>query len=173
MDEGQNGLAEFTDIRYLDPRDIKLNKTAGGFISLDIGNSESYERVNLFRSFPFSNINEYISVREPEGKEIGIIRTILSFSKEAKAIIIEELDRRYFLPKIEKINTIKEEFGYIYLDTNTDAGPRHFTIKKEQNSVINIEDNKVLLFDIDGNRFEIPDYTMLDSKSYKMIELLI
>jgi len=173
QEDMKKGLEEYAEIRYLNPDEIILRKTEGGFLALQIGDSEKYDRVNLYRAFPFSKENEFISVRDSEGKEIGILRSLDDFSGEKRALLLGELNRRYFTPIIERIHSIKEEFGYVYWDVKTDAGYRRFTIKRDENSVINIDGKRVLIIDVDGNRFEIPDVEALDAKSYKKIELLI
>jgi hypothetical protein len=68
---------------------------------------------------------------------------------------------------------MKEEFGYIYWEVETDRGSRRFTTKGHHDSVMPITDTRVLVLDVDGNRFEIPDFNALDVKSAKQIEALM
>lgn len=159
-------------IKYIEAEDAHFYKNNGGFIGLKVGD-ENYERVSLHRAFPFSHSNSYISVKDKEGKEIGIIRDLEEFPKDTLELFMEELQRRYFLPRIDKINSIKEEFGYSYWEVLTNLGIKRFTIKKDNSSFLNVKDNRILVIDVDGNRYEISDYTKLDSKSYKLIELLL
>ncbi len=137
------------------------------------GKDEKYDRVGLHRAFPFNYEREYISVRTTEGKEIGMIRNIDDYPANIVEIFLYELDRRYFTPYIQKINSIKEEFGYTYWDVLTDSGPRRFTVQNIHNNLIQISDVRILVLDVDGNRFEIPDSAKLDVKSLKMIERLL
>ncbi len=137
------------------------------------GKDEKYDRVGLHRAFPFNYEREYISVRTTEGKEIGMIRNIDDYPADIVEIFLYELDRRYFTPYIQKINSIKEEFGYTYWDVLTDSGPRRFTVQNIHNNLIQISDVRILVLDVDGNRFEIPDSAKLDVKSLKMIERLL
>lgn len=160
------------EIKYITSEAARFFKGNGGFLGLNIG-GEEYARVSLSRAFPFSYADSYISVRDKEGKEIGIIEDLKSFPKDIITLLSEELDRRYLLPKIDKINSIKEEFGYSYWDVETDIGAKRFTIKKDNSSFVNVRDNRILIIDVDGNRYEIIDYSTLDSKSYKLIELLL
>jgi hypothetical protein len=169
----KGGLADFEQLKYLDPENSTFIRTEGGFLSLHVEPDRNYPRVNLFRSFPFTAERTYISVREPEGEEVGIIRNLDDFPREVVALLDEEIDRRYFLPLIEKINSIKEEFGYSYWDVETNSGSRRFTIKRDQNSLIPVRGNRLLVIDVDGNRFEISDYKKLDAKSYRTIETLL
>ncbi|NLK40010.1 MAG: DUF1854 domain-containing protein, partial [Clostridiales bacterium] len=70
----------------LTPENARFYKSAGGLISLDLTipgkETESFERVVILRSFPISNPNEFLSIREPDvrkggrGREIGLIRRL-------------------------------------------------------------------------------------------------
>lgn len=164
------------DIKYILPKESIFYKNSGGFIGLKIAlelEEKDFKRVALMRSFPLSNSNKYISVRDKDGNEIGIIYDTLEFPQEIQKLFEEELNRRYFLPIIKNINSIKEEFGYTYWEVLTDIGKKRFTIRKDNNSFVNVKDNRIMVSDVDGNRYEISDYKKLDTKSYKLIELLL
>ncbi|MCL2740868.1 MAG: DUF1854 domain-containing protein [Oscillospiraceae bacterium] len=165
-------LVDITTIRYLDPVSTAFKETEGGFVSMEAGPDESYPRVNFQRSFPFSRSGEFISVRTVEGKEIGIIKKLSLFASEAVAMVGRQLDRRYFSPTVTKINSIKEEFGYNYFDVESSAGQCRFTVRGGHN-VVSITETRVLLLDVDGNRFEIPDINKLDDRSLKRLEMFL
>ncbi|MDF2699056.1 MAG: hypothetical protein K0Q49_612 [Haloplasmataceae bacterium] len=160
------------EIKYLTNENTTFYKSNGGFIGLKSGETD-YKRVSLIKAFPFSFSNSFISVRDKEKNEIGIIKNIDDFSSDTKLLFVEELERRYYLPVIDKINSIKEEFGYGYWDVLTNHGNKKFTIRRDNNSFINIKDKLILIIDVDGNRYEISDYTTLDEKSFKLIELML
>lgn len=166
------GLSEFVDIEYLDPKTAQFRRTPGGFLQLEV-NGVTYPRVTLYRTFPFTHKEEYISVRDMEGNEIGLIRSFKEFPSETVAAFREELDRRYFAPVVTKIKSMKEEFGYAYWEVDTDSGPRRFTVRDMQQSLLLLSPEHVLIIDIDGNRFDIPDYTALDPASRKIIDDLL
>jgi hypothetical protein len=159
-------------IKYISSKDAYFYKNNGGFLGLKLEDKD-FKRVSLHRSFPLSYKNSYIAVKDKEDKEIGIIKDLEDFPKDTVNLFKEELDRRYLLPSIDRINSIKEEFGYSYWDVITNIGTKRFTIKKDNSSFLNVKDNRILVIDVDGNRYEISDYTKLDSKSYKLIELLL
>jgi hypothetical protein len=160
------------DIIYLKPDNCNFYMNNGGFLGLKF-KDEDYKKVLLYRSFPFTFPNNFISVRDKENKEIGMIDDIEEFPKDTIALFEEELKRRYLLPNILNIKSIKDEFGYSYWEVITEIGERKFTIKKDNSSFLNVKDNLILISDVDGNRYDIKDYTKLDEKSYKLIELLL
>ncbi|MEG6613669.1 DUF1854 domain-containing protein [Pseudoclostridium thermosuccinogenes] len=174
-------IEQYTEINYLTSETAEFERTDGGFLSLTTKDGRKYPRVDLYRAFPFTKPREYISVREPESKEIGVkakeigvIRCLDDFPENIAKLIEEQLDRRYFSPVIIKINNIKEEFGYYYWDVLTDVGTCRFTVRGGHNIVpIGEDSGRILIIDVDGNRFEIKDYASLDKKSVKKLESVI
>lgn len=173
---GENGtqnLKEYVQIRYIRPSVCRFERGQGGFLKLDLDSGERYERVNLHRAFPLSDRDSYISVRDTESKEIGVIESLVEFDEATQRLIAEDLDRRYFTPVIRSVRSIEEEFGYSYWEVMTDAGPRRFTVRRGRGSLIQIGDNRVLVIDVDGNRFEIEDYTRLGARHSRVVESLL
>ena len=167
----------------LTPENAKFSRSGGNLISLDIindkGEPESFERVVILRSFPVTNPDEFLSVREPDskkqgrGKEIGMIRHMSDFDEETQKLFVEELDRRYFTPELKKINSVKDKFGYLYWDVVTTAGNVTFVLNNPFSNIRILEDGRILINDIDGNVFQISDPKKLDSASLKKIEIYL
>jgi hypothetical protein len=170
--EASEGLAEYVEVKYLTPENASFYRTPGGVLTLEIGTNK-YPRVNLHRAFPFTLGDKYISVRDAKGKEVGIVKDIVDFPPETAGLLKEELERRYFTPRISRITSVKSEFGYSYWEVETDRGPRRFNIKGLSDSIIPLSDVRLLIMDIDGNRFEIEDVRKLDRRSQKHIEGMI
>ncbi len=167
----------------LTPENAWFSASAGGLISLKVknaeGETEEFERVVIRRSFPVTAPNEFLSVREPDtrkkgrGSEIGMIRDLAIFDKDTAAIINAELDLRYFTPEIKKITAAKEKFGYCYWEADTSAGHVSFVLNNPFGNIRKLEDGRILIADMDGNCFLIPDPEALDRQSYKVIEIYI
>jgi hypothetical protein len=168
----QEGLAEYANIHFLTPQECRFAVTPGGFLSLECGDKK-YAVVGVYRSFPLTLGDRYLSVRDEEDQEIGIIDDLLVFPSDQADMIRVELERRYFTPIILCVEKLKEEFGYIYWEVETDRGPRRFTTRSSHDSVMPVSDTRIIILDVDGNRFEIPDYRTLDPKSAKQVEALI
>lgn len=167
----------------LTPQNARFYRSGGGLISLELknadGETENFERVVVIRSFPVSNPDDYISIREPStkrrgnGSEIGMIRNINEFDTATVALLREELERRYFTPEIKKIYSMKEKFGYSYCDVLTSAGKITFVLNNPYSNIRTLENKSVLISDMDGNCFMIPDPEKLDKASYKKIEIYL
>jgi len=167
----------------LTPKNARFTASKGNLISLELtnedGKKEFFERIVAIRAFPITDPNYFISIREPDGKnnkkgaEIGLIENISIFDEETVALLNSELDRRYFTPKIQKILSLKEKLGQNYWDVVTDAGKFSFVVRNSGSNIRTLEDGRVLIFDIDGNCFEIPDPYKLDKASLKKIEIYL
>jgi len=172
----------------LTPQNAIFKRSEGGLISLDLTtineetseeSKEFFERIVIFRCFPITNPDEFLSVREPDskkmgrGKEIGMIRYMKDFPDDQQKLFTEELDRRYFSPEITKIHSVKEKFGYTYWDADTDAGNMTFILNNPFSNVRLLEDGRIFIHDIDGNSFQIKEPAKLDANSFKKIEIYV
>ena len=134
---------------------------------------EREERAFLCREFPFEMLWEFISVLNEDQQEIGIVRNVDAFEGDARELLVNELNRRYYSPVIEAILQVKERYGFSYWKVRTKEGTVSFTLHDTFRSIVRADGNRLILMDVDGNRFEIPDAEALDRKSYKKIELYL
>ena len=106
-------------------------------------------------------------------QEVGIIKAVSLFEGESYEMLCTELRRRYYTPVIDKILSVKERYGFSYWRVHTAEGNVNFTLHDTYRSIIRASGNRVILLDVNGNRFEIPNVEALDRKSYKKIELYL
>ncbi len=137
------------------------------------GDSKEYDRVWLHRVFPFELTDEFISVQTKDGEEIGIIRKLSDFDEETSRILSTELERKYFIPKIKKIMTLRERRGFSYWKVLTDIGEMELSLQDTYRSITRVDGNRVFITDITGNRFEIESIDALDTKSRRKLELYL
>ncbi|MEG2118299.1 MAG: DUF1854 domain-containing protein, partial [Clostridia bacterium] len=142
-----NEFLDIVKIIYFTPENVKFYKTKNDFTCLnafiapikkdDLDETvavsqepiwQDLGRVFFHRAFPFDRVNEFISVLDKDGKEFGVIRNISDFDGEQREIIENELKRKYFMPEITEIYSLKEHFGYSYWEVNTDYGKMTFAI---------------------------------------------
>lgn len=166
----------------LTPANATFFRSKGGLVSMTLrgedGTTETFERVVIIRAFPITNPDDFLSVREPgrdgsRGDEIGLIETVTLFDPETVALLNEELDRRYFIPEISRIYSMKEKYGYHYTEAQTSAGRIQFVLNNPSNNIRTLEDGRVLITDTDGNCFCLPDPSKLDKQSYRLIEIYL
>lgn len=167
-------IEEVTSIKPINKKNAEFYRTKGGFAGLKF-NGTDYDRVRIIRLFPYTRPWEYIAVRtaEEHSKEIGIVIDIGDVSKESEQIIREQLNLHYFTPIITKIIDIKDEYGYAYFHVLTDKGECRFTINMGGNAVVRLSDTRLIISDLDENRFEIPDLMKLTPKEQRKLDLFL
>lgn len=179
LQQEKKAVEEIIAIRTITAENTIFCRTEGGFVRMEYqtpaGERKAYPRVSVHRCFPFSDPDHFISIREPEadGKEIGLIEDLNALPADMRAMLEEQMNLRYFTPKIRKVHSIKEEYGYAYWDVTTDRGACRFTVRMGGSNVYAIGPNRYLVNDIDGNRFEIPDLYKLSAKEIKQLDLFI
>nr|WP_296460807.1 DUF1854 domain-containing protein [uncultured Acetatifactor sp.] len=183
---------ELLEMRFLTKENAEFTRTEGGFVALKIkgagekdsaederpgegGGSREYARVGVYLTFPLTNPEEFISIREADekAKEIGIIEKLSDIEKDQQEMLREQIKLRYFRPIITKVLDVKDEYGYAYWNVVTSFGACRFTTQMSGDAVIHLSDSRLLVTDIDGNRYEIPDFYQLSVLERKRLDLFI
>jgi hypothetical protein len=161
-------------IVYLDPDGICF-EYQGENLTLNTADGKFYPRVTLRRSFPLSSKRTHIIVRVPESEdqqeyEMGIIENVEALDSGSQEAIQRELQLHYFVPTIQRINTIREEFGFLYWQVDTDRGAKEFVMRDSIiGSVRQVSPKRWLVIDINQTRYEVRDFDALDERSQDML----
>ncbi|CUU03527.1 MAG: DUF1854 domain-containing protein [Fimbriimonadales bacterium] len=162
------------EVRWLDPSRVVVERVPESrHIRIRLEDGEVHEDVQFARAFPFSNPHQYISVLTFEGKEIGMFRTLEGMAPASRAIVEAELEQRYFIPLIQKIYSLTEEYGQLRWEVETDRGERVFYVRNWRDNVHELSPVRYLIVAVDGSRYEIRDYTALDARSRAWLERLV
>ncbi len=166
--------AELLEMHFLTGDNALFYRTDGGFVGLKTEEKE-YARVGVYLTFPLTNPEEFISIRESDekAKEIGIVEKISNLPKDQQEMLREQIKLRYFMPVITKVLDIKDEYGFAYWNVITTFGACRFTTQVSRDAVINLTDSRLMVTDIDGNRYEIPDFYHLSVMERKKLDLFI
>ena len=129
-----------------------------------------YENVHAYRCFPISRPSEFIALwtgsSALEHKEVGMIRRLKELLPSSRLAVEHELAKRYFIHYVRKINSIKEELGFLIWDVDTDKGRIEFMTRRfDQNSVVKAAMGGHIILDVDNNRYEIENLDVLDNAS--------
>ena len=123
-------------MRFLEPAQLKIARTAGGgVLALDVAGGEHYDHVDAYRVFPLSDGQRWISLRVHGGAEIGVIRHPEQLPEEQRRLLTEELERRYFAPRIPSIESLVEKFGESHWRVVTSAGPCRFRVRSDHTQI--------------------------------------
>ena len=174
--QGQlKAVDEMFTINYITGDNAVFERTSGGFLAMRF-NGEYYSRVQPYRAFPFTDPEKYISIRSGNGnesREVGIIKTLAEMPEKYRSLIEEQLELRYFMPEIIRIHSIREEYGYSYWDVTPDRGECRFTTNMSAGTAVSLSEIRMIIKDVDDNRFEIKDIGKLSASELKMLDIYL
>jgi hypothetical protein len=157
----------------LDPARMRLFRDGSGRLRLTIDGDRSFLEVKVVRTFPLSDPDHYLGLLDGKDHVIGLVVEPTEFDEPTRRTIEEELRRRYFIPTITRVHEAREEFGSVYCDVETDHGRRQFVAQALRDTQEKLGDGRLLLADVDGNRYIINDWQSLDSRSRRLLERLV
>ena len=128
-----------------------------------------HENASAVWAFPFTDRRHWIQLRDADEKTIGLIPDIHDVERASRDVLQRSLERRYFLPKIQRVHSTREEFGLLTVDADTDRGRISFTINNPRENIHWVGQTRILFVDPEENRYEIPDVEALDAKSRALI----
>lgn len=159
-------------VNILDPKKIRICRDESRKLRLIFENDEKVTLKRIVRAFPLTMPWRYIILIDENNREIGLLRDTRALDEPSMKVLKDELERVYFIPKIKKIRQLKEEFGVLIWETETDKGPRRFEVTSRRN-VKKMGKRRIIVRDADGNLYDIPDYADLDQKSIILLESVI
>lgn len=154
----------------IDPKSLTIFYHPKDRLRLTVENDRSYITVKPAWSAPLSHPGEYLALLNGKGEEIVTLVSPSELSADSLTAVQEELHRRYLTSTIHRITHAKAEFGSTYWHVVTDRGERDFVTQSLQENAQWLGEGHLLLIDVDGNRFEIPDTSTLDARSQAYIE---
>lgn len=160
---------EFT-IRYLEPEQTRVTRSPMGSARLEISDEVCYPRIVVRRLYPLSDPTRYVSLWFGEDIEIGIVRDPRDCDAETRRILDEELAKRYLTPVIRRIRKVKERFGVHDWSVETSHGDLSFSVRGLHDNLKQIPPNRIIVTDVRGNRYDIPDVAALDPHSVSQIQ---
>jgi len=156
------------ELRVLDPKRTRVFRIAG-VPRVTLENDRSWAKVTVSRSFPLSDPHHYLGFLDGAGKDIGLLIDPGHLDAESRAIVDEELEKRYFVPVVERVLSVKDEFGTVYWKVETDRGEKEIVARNLRDNIMELSSGRIIITDIDNNRFEFPDINKLDGRSLGII----
>jgi hypothetical protein len=172
MENFEPVTAAMFEVKILEPEEVRFFHAPEGDarIRVQLRDEVSYIDVRVASALPLSNPDAYLGIRDEQDKDIGLIREWKRLAPESLKIVKEALDRAYFLPKVLKINKVKDTFGVVIWDVETDYGPRRYAVRNMRDNSVTLSAERVLMTDVEGNRFEFPN---IHSYSNEALEVLL
>jgi len=148
----------------------RLERNAKGELIAHLaGRDTPHEDVSVHRCFPWTLTDQYVSIRDDDGKEIVLLRSLDGLPAATRDLIEQDLAEKFFVPKIKRISSYRAEFGVVYISAETDRGDVTFQIRNRDDVRI-LSSRRGLFRDVDGNIYEVEDLLALDRASQRHIE---
>lgn len=162
-----------TDVRYLEGASVSVSLPPGAtHPRVELKDELCILSTRIRKVFPLSHSEGYYSIQDGAGKEVGVLRSLSELDEDSRTILRKELERRYFTPIIEAIDSLKQDGGMWLFKVRTQRGPSSFYVRSWRDSSHEISHNRFQILSVDGQRFEIRDLQALDEKSQAQLDQL-
>ncbi len=169
---GHGGIEESVlerEVSYVDPEGVTIWRDGYGQLRLKLADGRQFRDVHLTLAFPLSNAGRMLILHDADLAEVAIIDEYLNLEEQSRELVLTELEKAYFMPQITRILSVHEQHGVATLEVETDRGPR--TVQVEFHHRLRfLPGGRVLIHDVDANRYEIPSLDDLDARSQALID---
>ena len=170
----------------VDGAKVRLDANPDGTLKLTTP-GRTWRRVRIRLGRPLYHPDDFATVLSvPEGggwrghghmsggvREFALITNLPGLSPEAKKILEEHRVNHDLTCTILSVKSLAHQFGAAFWDVETDKGPRQFVIRGTTEHVRWLTDDRMLITDVQGNRFEIQSLNGLDRRSQYQIHLIL
>ncbi len=153
-------MAEITFTLSRDPYGKLLMTTVDGQV---------HEGVAPVRAFPIQSPDEGISLVQGDGKEVAWIDALDDLPPASRALLVEELEGREFMPEISRVKSVSSFATPCTWIVATDRGDTQFVLKGEED-IRRIGAASLLIADSHGIQFLIRDMFTIDKHTRKILD---
>ena len=156
----------------LAPDEIALARVDGVGLTLRVRGGKEHGGVRIYNPLPFAGALRYVCFTDKKGAELAMVRVDERLTGAIRALIDEELAKRYIRAVIRRIVSIDVEGRTSYWEVETDRGQREFVLTNTVENIQRPSPGHVVITDVHENRFEIPDQGGLDLASRRLLDLV-
>lgn len=135
------------------------------------GHGQEHRDVTPVRMFPITDPEGCISICDSHYRELLCVRNIEDVPGESRRILEEELNRRMFIPVIERIAGSAPVGDDVRFSVVTDRGKTDIVVNAEE--IYRLSGNRVLMKDSNGIRYLVPDWRRMNAYSRKILDLYL
>lgn len=157
----------------IDPARVRLLRGPRGELRVEIEQDRCLLLSKAVRVFPLSQRQQYVSILDPKNKEVCLLEDVDRLDPASRALLDEALADYYRLNRVLRVYSFRSEYRTSYWEVETERGRRDFVVKTGSDTWMRPSEHELLLVDVDGNRFHIPDLRALDPQSNKALRLLV
>ena len=157
---------------FLDPAALRLERRDNQPPTLSVA-GDLYFNVRIRQAFPLSYESRYITFFDQEDEYLGLVADPSACDEDSFRIIQDEIEWRYFRPKINRVVEMEGRGGTSFFTVETDRGEVKIPMRDLREGMVELSPDRILITDEHGNRYEIPDLEQLDRRSRRLIRRLI
>jgi hypothetical protein len=146
---------------------LRLHLDPFGRLVVTLPGGQSVSGITPVRCFPFSAPNERISLCDERGREVLCVPDLAHLPAEARALLEQELARREFLPRVQRILSISPPPDPTQWHVLTDRGEVRFSLASDDQ--VRRMPPGALIIDTRGLRYRILDVAALDLHSRRLL----
>ena len=152
---------------------VRLHRTHDQVLAT-LGEGTEASPVKLAWARPVSGRGREVCILDAAtSKELVMLESLDGLDDASRLVAEDALALRYLVPRITSIVRAYVSFGNRYFDVQTDRGPRQFLIKDPNTNVIHVTDDRLMIRDVIGNRYEIASVAALDPRSREALDQVI
>ena len=148
---------------------FELYRNPFGKLVLTTVDGVVHEGVAPVRAFPIQTPSQSVSLVQVDGKEVAWIDDLDDLPAQQRALIMDELDGREFMPEISAIVDVSSFATPCTWQVQTDRGDTAFTLRGEED-IRRIGEASLLISDNHGIHFLIRDMFTIDKHSRKILD---
>lgn len=184
---GHNQGKPFEARMNLEP-DFELGRESSGVLVLVDGQGQKHEDVHAVRAFPLQLQEKAIAIVSAHGKELAWVDDLADVSPGLAELIRTSLGEREFMPVLQSILKVSSYSTPSTWSVITDRGPTEFVLRGDEDirqvgkaseqcesnaaSLRNTASsaNALMIADVHGIHYYIPDRNLLDTHSRKILD---
>ena len=154
----------------IDRHSAKIERCDLYLVKVTLYNGTVYDRLEPRRLFPFSNPDKFITLLNENEVEVGIINSMDELDDDSRKAVEDCFAEYYMIPKIKKILWVVDKFGTLKFGVDSDRGAVEFTIRNRHSDIKKLRGtDRVIIRDSNDNRYEIPQFSLLDKHSKNLL----
>lgn len=146
---------------------VDIERLADGRLRVHHG-TEAPRYASVQRCFPWSEPDQYISLRSEDGEEITLINSLDSLDPDSRKAVQAALSEAGFVFNVQRIHAIDTEFEIRVWHVTASQGTMRFQTQLDEWPRIS-RDGSLLLRDVAGNLIRFPQPETLDAASRKLL----
>lgn len=147
-------------------RALELERLADGRLRATRDGAHSI--VHVRRCFPWSQADQFISLRDNEGDEFALVADPHDLSPASRQVLETALAEAGFVFDVTAVEEIEEEVELRHWRVRTQQGPRTFQTRLDD-WPRRLPDGSLLIRDVSGDFHRVADPERLDRKSRALL----